>query len=317
MMDNSLNVSSSYWNVERTRKIISLVRNNIILYAKGTKMFKDKQAKDLAWQSIGATLDPPCVGDVVARRFKHLRDTFQREKKKILCSIPSSGAGVQDGDTRYHSSWEYYNDLLFLSEHINSRKTISNYVGLSASSSPFLTQSSEIQSDENLEPNQNLLKRKASQSFVEEIEEIQDKNIVYEDVAPVLIQASSSDESILTNEPSTSGKMTTNETITSIRGKAVQSILDAKIPNSNIKKKERNEDFLKNCLQQLATSATKVATKITCPEESVIPKNTEELQFLQYLLRHVPEDKKILCISDFFRIAEIHRKGKSPHITEI
>lgn len=61
---------------------------------------------------------------MVAKRFKYLRDTFQKERKKVSASIPFSGAGVQDGDARFESTWEYYNDLLFLSEHINSRMYI-------------------------------------------------------------------------------------------------------------------------------------------------------------------------------------------------
>lgn len=67
-------------------------------------MYKDKQAKDLAWQCIGASLIPSCSGDMAAKRFKHLRDTFQKERKKVSASIPSSGAGVQDGDARFEST---------------------------------------------------------------------------------------------------------------------------------------------------------------------------------------------------------------------
>lgn len=47
---------------------------------------------------------------MVAKRFKHLRDTFQKERKKVSASIPSSRAGVQDGDARFESTWEYYNE---------------------------------------------------------------------------------------------------------------------------------------------------------------------------------------------------------------
>ncbi|KYN08236.1 hypothetical protein ALC62_00787 [Cyphomyrmex costatus] len=61
-------------------------------------------------------------GDIAAKRFKHLRDTFQKERKKILTSIPPSGAGSES--KRYESTWEYYNDLLFLAEHVTSRKYV-------------------------------------------------------------------------------------------------------------------------------------------------------------------------------------------------
>ncbi|XP_029665754.1 uncharacterized protein LOC115237072 isoform X2 [Formica exsecta] len=42
---------------------------------------------------------------MAAKRFKHLRDTFQKERKKVSASIPSSGAGVQDGDARFESTY--------------------------------------------------------------------------------------------------------------------------------------------------------------------------------------------------------------------
>lgn len=60
------------------------------------------------------------TGDVAAKRFKHLRDTFQKEKKKLCANMPSSGAGAED--RKETSTWEYYNDLLFLSEYITCRK---------------------------------------------------------------------------------------------------------------------------------------------------------------------------------------------------
>jgi len=36
--------------------------------------------------------------------------------------MPSSGAGVEE--VKETSTWEYYNDLLFLSEYITSRKYV-------------------------------------------------------------------------------------------------------------------------------------------------------------------------------------------------
>lgn len=51
-----------YWTSERTRQVIASVCNNIGLYAKSSRVYKDKQAKDLAWQCIGASLIPPCSG---------------------------------------------------------------------------------------------------------------------------------------------------------------------------------------------------------------------------------------------------------------
>lgn len=97
-----------------------------------------------------------------------------------------------------------------------------------------------------------------------------------------------------------------------IRGKAIKSIFQPKTPISN-GKKEKNEDVIKSCIQQLSKSATEVAARMTRPMENT---NTEELQFLHYLMKHVPEDKKLLCISNFCLIAEIYRKGSNPSIKE-
>ncbi|XP_024868229.1 uncharacterized protein LOC112452330 [Temnothorax curvispinosus] len=147
---------------------------------------------------------------MVAKRFKSLRDTFQKERKKVLANIPSSGAGVQDGNTRYESTWEYYKDLLFLSEHINSRTTISNYSGHSDSESVCPeTQSDDSQFWTNeTDSCTNVLKRKASQPLIfiemtEENESAIPENIVYKDTPSVSLQCTSSsgdNESLLSDE---------------------------------------------------------------------------------------------------------------------
>jgi len=41
-------------------------------------------------------------GDIVAQRFKYLRDTFQKERKKILATNPPSGARSEN--KRYEST---------------------------------------------------------------------------------------------------------------------------------------------------------------------------------------------------------------------
>jgi len=56
--------ASVYWTSERTRQLITLDYHNEGLYAKNKQMFKNKQAKTLAWESIGAKLFPPCTGKI-------------------------------------------------------------------------------------------------------------------------------------------------------------------------------------------------------------------------------------------------------------
>lgn len=50
------------WIADNVRRLIELVRGNPGLYAKGQRSYKDKAAKDLAWETIGANLLIPCTG---------------------------------------------------------------------------------------------------------------------------------------------------------------------------------------------------------------------------------------------------------------
>lgn len=99
-----------------------------------------------------------------------------------------------------------------------------------------------------------------------------------------------------------------------IRGKAVASIQNQqyKILMSDMMKREKNKDVIESCIEQLSKSASDIAARITRPTETITNTNIEELNFLQYLIKQIPDNKKLLCISDFFRVAEIYRKGASP-----
>lgn len=103
-----------------------------------------------------------------------------------------------------------------------------------------------------------------------------------------------------------------------IRGKAVASIQNQqyKIPMSDMMKRKKNKDVIESCIEQLSKSASDIAARITRPTETITNTNIEELNFLQYLIKQIPDNKKLLCISDFFRVAEIYRKGASPSIKE-
>ena len=52
--------------------------------------------------------------------FHRLREKFGKERKKINTSMPRSGAGT--GTPTYQSTWIFYNDLLFLADHIIARR---------------------------------------------------------------------------------------------------------------------------------------------------------------------------------------------------
>lgn len=85
-----------------------------------------------------------------------------------------------------------------------------------------------------------------------------------------------------------------------IRGKAVRSLLQHKEPMSDVPKKEKNADIIKSCIQQLSQSAADVASKITRPETVA---NTEELNFLQYLVKHACQKIKNYYVFQTFYVS--------------
>lgn len=99
-----------------------------------------------------------------------------------------------------------------------------------------------------------------------------------------------------------------------IRGKINSKLAEPKVPKSDTKKPVKDHDTIKHCMEQLSKSAVEVAAKIS--GSSATTPNDQEWQVVRYILTHVPEEKKLMCISDFFRIAEIYKKGGCPRITE-
>ncbi|KAL0104090.1 hypothetical protein PUN28_006109 [Cardiocondyla obscurior] len=65
------------------------------------------------------------LGLEAEKLFHRLREKFGKERKKIRMSLPKSGAGTET--STYQSNWIFYNDLLFLTDHIIARHTTSNF----------------------------------------------------------------------------------------------------------------------------------------------------------------------------------------------
>lgn len=62
------------------------------------------------------------LGPQAALKFKYLRDGMSRELKKFNELNPQrSGQGVIDGPKPWKSSWPFFDDLFFLSDHISPR----------------------------------------------------------------------------------------------------------------------------------------------------------------------------------------------------
>ncbi|XP_071580414.1 uncharacterized protein [Temnothorax nylanderi] len=107
------------------RTFIHFVCPNTQLYVKRSKGYSKCQEKSLTWASIGAAMTPALTSLQAEKLFHRLREKFGKERKKVTMSMPRSGAGA-DTPT-YQSTWIFYNDLLFLADHIIARQTTSNF----------------------------------------------------------------------------------------------------------------------------------------------------------------------------------------------
>ncbi|XP_024881255.1 uncharacterized protein LOC112460691 [Temnothorax curvispinosus] len=107
------------------RTFIHFVCPNTQLYVKRSKGYSKCQDKSLTWASIGAAMTPALTGLQAEKLFHRLREKFGKERKKVTMSVPRSGAGADT--STYQSTWIFYNDLLFLADHIIARQTTSNF----------------------------------------------------------------------------------------------------------------------------------------------------------------------------------------------
>ncbi|XP_077264192.1 uncharacterized protein LOC143898516 [Temnothorax americanus] len=107
------------------RTFIHFVCPNTHLYVKRSKGYSKCQDKSLTWASIGAAMTPALTGLQAEKLFHRLREKFGKERKKVTMSMPRSGAGADT--STYQSTWIFYNDLLFLADHIIARQTTSNF----------------------------------------------------------------------------------------------------------------------------------------------------------------------------------------------
>ncbi|KYN17595.1 hypothetical protein ALC57_10110 [Trachymyrmex cornetzi] len=116
--DNDLEV-----NIDR--ELIAVVKVNRFLYDKTEKLYANGTVKNEAWAQIGASLTHPLEGIVAEKRFYNLRQRFGKERRKVMQTMPRSGAAADQ--PIYRPTWKLYKDLMFLKDIIKPRKTVSNY----------------------------------------------------------------------------------------------------------------------------------------------------------------------------------------------
>nr|XP_015827085.2 uncharacterized protein LOC107393322 [Nothobranchius furzeri] len=95
---------------------ITEVQNHTVLYDTSHAFYKDNARKEKAWSEVAAVLG--CTANDCKTRWRQLRDSFVRHKKKT--SLPGSSAGASQRD------WKYADLMSFLIPFIQLRSSKSN-----------------------------------------------------------------------------------------------------------------------------------------------------------------------------------------------
>ncbi|XP_045473601.1 uncharacterized protein LOC123680014 [Harmonia axyridis] len=101
--------------------LILAVRNSSILWDKTDKRYHNRLLVDREWSRIADELGE--TKETVKGRWKNLRDTFNRELKKVHKSRSGEEAS---GPCRYKGTWCYFEDMDFLKRILTPRETEGN-----------------------------------------------------------------------------------------------------------------------------------------------------------------------------------------------
>ncbi|KAL3976785.1 Arf-GAP domain and FG repeat-containing protein 1 [Sarotherodon galilaeus] len=98
-------------------KLISAVANRPELYDASCYFYRDRNKKDLAWRHISEEIGQP--EDICRRKWKSLRDTYNKEKRtrKEKRSGSAAGSGRR---------WKFYAVMGFLDPFLTPRETSGN-----------------------------------------------------------------------------------------------------------------------------------------------------------------------------------------------
>ncbi|KAL3970154.1 WAP four-disulfide core domain protein 3 [Sarotherodon galilaeus] len=100
-------------------RLISAVANHPELYDASCYFYRDRNKKDLAWRHISEEIGQP--EDICRRKWKSLRDTYNKEKRteKEKGSGPAAGSGKR---------WKFFAVMGFLDPFLTPRETTGNMV---------------------------------------------------------------------------------------------------------------------------------------------------------------------------------------------
>lgn len=136
-MENSSGSESDGYNNESNVNyvIINTIKKFPVLYAKGSKLYRNVQEKQRAWSSVAKKLEMPgmvlnefqhilcyvCYLFIteknVKTKWRNLRDRYVKELRKVK-QTGTSGAGTEDV---YKSKWFLFEELEFLAAHSENR----------------------------------------------------------------------------------------------------------------------------------------------------------------------------------------------------
>uniref|UniRef100_A0A8C5GSV8 Transcription factor Adf-1 n=1 Tax=Gouania willdenowi TaxID=441366 RepID=A0A8C5GSV8_GOUWI len=100
-------------------KLIVAVCDHPELFNTASYWYRDRTKKDLAWRTIGEAVG--LAADLCRKRWKGLRDTYLKEKRKCQEKRSGSAAGPS-------KRWKYSAVMSFLDPFISPRDTSSNMV---------------------------------------------------------------------------------------------------------------------------------------------------------------------------------------------
>ncbi|GLV42910.1 uncharacterized protein CBL_08547 [Carabus blaptoides fortunei] len=110
------------WSREQVQYLIDLYKCKPCLYAVKTVNYKNKHARNAAWNEIYTSLKdvrPATTINEIKNKINSLRTNFSAEYRKIIKS-KNSGAGT---DELYTTSLWYFDELYFILDLINARKS--------------------------------------------------------------------------------------------------------------------------------------------------------------------------------------------------
>ncbi|XP_022913138.2 transcription factor Adf-1-like [Onthophagus taurus] len=101
--------------------LIAAVREQRLLWDKKHKHYRNRLLIQRSWKNVAEALE--CTADDVKKKWKNLRDSYNRDLNKV--EKPRSGSDA-DQNGQYQGDWPHFESMQFLKTILKPRKTTSN-----------------------------------------------------------------------------------------------------------------------------------------------------------------------------------------------